>query len=491
MKKLLLILSLLSASNYTVFGQAEGSVVSATARAGVATTFVTDYQSIGINPANLGLRSKYETKHITFGFLEMNASAFAKGVTKQQMNDYIFSGDTLSPAGQTNAANLFANNNISANIDIMVLGIAFQYDKLGGLAFSVNDVMRGNGNLSQNFTSFAFSGALSTQYFDQLRTNNGTTVANDPNQYAYYNSPAGGNGIDAGLSTAGVSLGQVFKGTNVKAHYYRTFNAAYGREVYRNDVFNVSAGVGLKYVMGYYYMDIQSKDGVLQGNVADNPTFSSLSTNFNIPDKDNGGNFINPVGQGFGFDIGATAEIYEKLKVGISLVNVGGIKYTKNTYEVKDTTINELKFDQSTADAFNQTVYWKEGQSFTAKLPTTLRFGASIALLEKRLEVGGDIIVPLNKAAGNINTAMFAVGGDFYLKRWIKLSSGASIGGNYANTLDGYSTHVCVPFGFTLIAGENGGWEVGVSTRDIISLIDANGKSPLYSAGLCMFRFRV
>ena len=34
------------------FGQAEMSVFSATGRGGVATTFVTDYQSLGINPAN-------------------------------------------------------------------------------------------------------------------------------------------------------------------------------------------------------------------------------------------------------------------------------------------------------------------------------------------------------------------------------------------------------------------------------------------------------
>lgn len=487
MKKLLLLLSLLIASAYTVFGQAEGSVVSATARAGVATTFVTDYQSIGINPANLGLRSKYETKHVTFGFLETNAAFFAKGVTRKQMNDLIFNGGNLAPSTQVMASNLFAKNNISANVDLMLFGIAFQYDKLGGLAFSVNDVMRGNGNLSQNFTDFTFSGALATEYFDQLRLKNGAVVPNDPNQYGSY----GTVGIDAGLSTQGVSLGRVFNGTDVKAHYYRTFNAAYGREVFRNDVFNVSAGVGLKYVMGYYYMDIQSKDGVLQGQVADNPLLSGLSENFNVPNQDNGWNFISPQGNGFGFDIGGTAEIYEKVKVGISLLNVGGIKYTNNTYEVKDTVVHELKYDSYTADAFNETVFWNQGKSFTVKLPTTLRLGASIALFEKRVEVGGDIIVPLNKAAGNINKAIFALGGDFYLKRWIKLSSGASIGGNYANSLDGYSTHVCVPLGFTLIAGENGGWEFGMSTRDIISLIDMQGKSPLYSAGLCMFRFRV
>jgi len=487
MKKLLLLLNLLLASTYTVFGQAEGSVVSATARGGVATTMVTDYQSIGINPANLGLRSKYETKHVTFGLLEMNASAFAKGVTTQQMKDLFFNGSTLSPSSQAQAANLFAGNNISANVDLMLLGLAIQSDKLGGLAFSVNDVVRGNGNLSQNFTNFAFSGGLSTQYFDKLKLNNGSTVANDPNQYNNYNSI----GIDSALSTNGVSLGQVFKGSDVKAQYYRTFNVAYGREVFRNDVFNVSVGVGVKYVMGYYYMNIQSKDGELQGHVADNPVISSLSNSFNVPNKSNGGNIISPAGQGAGFDIGVTAVVYDKLKLGASVVNIGGIKYTQNTYDVKDTTIHALNYDASTGDAFNQTVYWKSTSSFTAKLPTMLRMGASLSLFEEKVEIGGDIIVPLNKEAGNINKAIFALGGDLYVKRWFKVSTGASIGGNYANSVEGYSTHVCVPFGFTLIAGENGGWEFGMSTRDIVSLIDINGKSPLYSAGLCMFRFRV
>ena len=95
MKKLLLLFSLFLTGIYAAFGQAEGSVVSATARAGVATTFVTDYHSIGINPANLGLRTKYETKHFTFGLLETNISGFAKGVTKSQMKNYLFSGKVI------------------------------------------------------------------------------------------------------------------------------------------------------------------------------------------------------------------------------------------------------------------------------------------------------------------------------------------------------------------------------------------------------------
>ena len=52
MKNTLLIVLVLSSFN--VFGQIENSSFTATGR-GAATTFVTDYQALGINPANLGM----------------------------------------------------------------------------------------------------------------------------------------------------------------------------------------------------------------------------------------------------------------------------------------------------------------------------------------------------------------------------------------------------------------------------------------------------
>lgn len=488
MKKLLLLFPLFLTGMYTAFGQSEGSVVSATGRAGVATTFVTDYHSIGINPANLGLRTKYETKHTTFGLLETNISAFAKGVTTNQLADLILNNETLSPSNQIKAANLFASNNISINADVMLFGLAYQSDKFGGLAFSVNEVVRTNMNMSQSYTNLAFAGGLATQYFDKLKLKNNTTVTNDPYQYEANQAI----GIDSALSTRGFTLGQVFNGSNVKAHYFRTINAAYGREIFRNEIFNVSMGVGVKYVMGYYYMNIESKNNVLSGKVADNPLFNLISETFNLPaanSKDLG--FISPQGNGFGFDIGATAEVYDRLKVGVSLVNVGAVKYTHNTYLVNDDTIKAIKYDKATGDAINETVFWRETNSFTVKLPTTLRLGASLSLLEKKLEIGADVIVPLNKEAGNINQAIYAVGGDLLLVKWLKLSSGASIGGNFSNNINGYATHVCIPFGATFILGENAGCEISLATRDVVSLIDFNGISPLYSAGICAIRFRL
>jgi hypothetical protein len=489
MKKLVLLICILTASTYTVFGQAEGSVVSATARGGVATTMVTDYQSIGINPANLGLRGKYETKHVTFGLLETNASGFVQGASLSQIKNLFLSNDSLTSSQRSQGASLFKGSTVSANADVMLFGLSIQSDKLGGLAFSVNDVVRTYAGISQNFSNFIFSGASSTQYFDSLKLGDGTKVANDPSQYSnYYNNH---QGITQGITSQPFSLGHIISGSNFKAQYNRTFNAAYSREVFRNEVFTLSAGIGVKYVMSYYYMNISADNGVLKGNIANNPAFSSFSPNLSSPGKVNGGNVISPVGQGYGIDLGITGTILDILKVGVSVVNIGAITYNKNTYQVKDTTITTMNYSPSTADGLNQTIFWKKSNSFTVQMPTMFRFGTSISLLEKKIEVGTDIVVPLNHEAGNINKAIYAIGGDAYVTRWFKVSTGTSIGGNYANSIYYYRPHVCIPLGITFIAGENGGWEVGFSTRDIVSLINTNTKSPLYSMGMCVFRFRL
>ena len=87
------------------FGQAEMSVFGATGRGGVATTFVTDYQSLGINPANLGLVDKYDTK-FSLGLAELGASVYSEALTRTEINNSILSRnpESLSTAEKQEAA---------------------------------------------------------------------------------------------------------------------------------------------------------------------------------------------------------------------------------------------------------------------------------------------------------------------------------------------------------------------------------------------------
>ena len=71
MKNVILILLVLSSFN--LFSQIEYSSFTATGRGG-ATTFVTDYQALGINPANLGWHLEFEEKKFAMGFNEFTYS---------------------------------------------------------------------------------------------------------------------------------------------------------------------------------------------------------------------------------------------------------------------------------------------------------------------------------------------------------------------------------------------------------------------------------
>ena len=55
---------------------------------GVASTFVTDYHALGINPANLGWRS-YEDKKFTMGSMETGFSLYSDALTKQTLRTSI------------------------------------------------------------------------------------------------------------------------------------------------------------------------------------------------------------------------------------------------------------------------------------------------------------------------------------------------------------------------------------------------------------------
>ena len=80
------ILIVLVFSSFNLFSQIENSSFTATGRGG-ATTFVTDYQALGINPANLGWHSEFEDKKFSMGFNELTYSIHSGALSKQTLRD--------------------------------------------------------------------------------------------------------------------------------------------------------------------------------------------------------------------------------------------------------------------------------------------------------------------------------------------------------------------------------------------------------------------
>jgi hypothetical protein len=195
-----------------------------------------------------------------------------------------------------------------------------------------------------------------------------------------------------------------------------------------------------------------------------------------------------PVGQGWGADLGFNAVIGNKLKLGLAITNIGSITWDGNVYTGRDT----LLFDTDNAGLESYNIFQEMGDivgddgllkmtgivSKKVALPTMVRAGASIRLNEK-IEFGCDFLLPTNTVPGNLEGMLVGFGADITPIRWINLSGGIVSGGNY---------DFQIPVGITLIGG-NGGYEIGVASRDAITFFAKNGPTLSLSMGFMRFRF--
>ncbi|HVD96753.1 MAG TPA: DUF5723 family protein [Cytophagaceae bacterium] len=477
MKKIILT-SILSFCCTLAFPQAELSTYSATGRAGVATTFATDYQAIGINPANLGFGRVNEGKKFTLGFLEAAGNVYHQGLSNKDFSTYGLHYKNVTTAEKITAAQKFASNTISANLDFMLFGVAFQDEKFGGLAITVRESFRYYSKLTGLGSDYLFRGATSSA-FDSLILSNGAVVANNPNNYSSYQS--GGVTIDSGKANIPFSVGKVIGNSKIKQHWYRDYAISYGRKVLDKNGIQLYAGVGAKYVAGYNYIDISSDGNVASGKVALNPITKPIQTLGVTSPSNTPNNNYQAIGNGYGFDLGLTLSIKQKYKIGVSAVNIGSVTYTKNVYSLKDSAVAQVVYRENEGfKGVGQIVAWNGEKKLVVALPAMLRAGASVSLFDYKMELGFDAVIPLNDAAGNFTNPLIAVGGDYKILKTIKLSSGFSMGGNTAKK---FNLPLGVMFSF------NNTLEFGVASRDVLSYFLTTGNS--YSLAVGVLRIRI
>jgi hypothetical protein len=478
--KRIILTSILSAYSFLAFSQAELSVYSATGRAGVATTFATDYQAIGINPANLGYGRTNEGKKFTLGLFEVAANVYHEGMGTKDFGSYLIDAEDsdLTLEDRIKAAQTFETNTVSMNFDFTVFGLAYQDEKFGGLAVTVRESFRYFSILNPTASDYTFRGATS-MVFDSLILSDGSVVPNDPNNYSSYQS--GGVTIDSGKTNTPFSMGRIVGNSKVKQHWYRDYCVSYGRKVYDKNGVQLYAGLGAKYVAGYNYMDITSDGQTVKGIVALNPITEPVETLGATSPSNTSNNNYQSIGKGYGIDLGLTLSIKQKYKFGVSAVNIGSVTYNKNIYSIQDSLIYKVAFNEKTGfKGVGEIVRWQGESKHKVALPAMLRMGASMSMLDYKLEVGVDAIVPLNDAAGNFDKVWLGVGGDYKVGKILKLSTGFNMGGNTAKKFN-------LPLGITF--SFNNTVEFGVATRDILSYFQKVGNS--YSAAVGVLRIRI
>ncbi len=444
---------------------------------GYATSTINDYQSLGINPANLGWARNDHSMNI--GFFEFGGSIYTEALTKKQIyNDLYGNPITLDVQGKRDAAKAFTDARMIGNASLMLVGFSYQDENIGGFAFNIRERFIWHSLLNENAAHYLFLGYLDP-YFDTIIEENGENVG-----YSF-------NPQQATL---------IYEGSDYHMLMYTEINLGYGRKVIKNDNIAWYMGINLKYLMGQamarYY---QKESGELLGNSALSPGFGVEYSGNSVYDGTVNkleGSGLKTVGTGFGFDIGTTIEIKQNLKIGLAVNDIGYIKWTKNVYEGWDGGV--WRIDTPGLNNYN---IFEEGQLINTDngpppndttllgiselkldLPMHFRGGVSYTFNEY-IEAGIDTYIPLGeKVPGAFEAPVFSIGVRANPANWVQLSIGVVNGGKFGTN---------VPFGvsFFPINNDETTWEVGIATRDMMSLFKQTNPTVSYAFGFLRFSF--
>ena len=494
MKKILFALAVIVGFN--AMAQNEFIAYPATGK-GVSSTFVTDYHCLGINPANLGWQA-HDNKSVTLGTSEFGVSVYSESLSKQDLRDNIAGAvrnktlDSLSAEEKLAAAEGFASD-FSFNYDYNAFGISYQNPKFGGIAFSMRTRASWNSSFSDDFSDLLFRGKTAS-YFDSLVYVDGTDTTMILNSGSISTDSAGN--VVSGVASVPLRLSELLNGSYLKLSLNREFHVGYGRRLLNIDsVFTLYVGVGAKYIQGIAMMDLTADDeNGLQMYSAFSPGFD---LNYGVAAANNpsalaetGAQFFKrPVGEGYGFDIGANATLFNKIHLAASITNVGSMTYTGNVYRIVDTLV--VSYDQDGLDDMNigeapaemleeAGLLTIEGQAErTIKLPGQFRMGASIEL-GKFIEVGGELVAPFNDVPGNVTEFAYGLGGDVKLFGGkVFLMAGLTGGGGYATQ---------IPLGVNFVLG-GGAYELGIASRDAVTFFVSNSPTISTAFGFARVRF--
>ena len=499
MKNLVLFICSILTAGIT-FSQTQYSAYTAVGK-GVATTFLRDYQSLGINSSALGWGTGYDGKNFVMGTSEFAFGISSPELDKEKLKNFSSAlwnqvrdkeNSSFDMQAQKEAAADYANAGIAMSFDYNWFGGSFYNEKLGGIAISIREHYDWFSQLNDQTTDLIFRGRTSN-YFDSLTiaiNGDTSTIANNPN---LSNDTLAA--VVFGSRTNPLLLSEITNGSKVKFLWNREYNFGWGRKIIGSDsTFAIYAGIGGRIIQSMAMFDMASDDDGLSLSSSISPfygiDYGAVQTLNPSNFSENKGLLPSIVGSGYGVDISASAVLMGKIRVAAAVNNIGKVTYTRNVYSVRDTLLGSMTLpglgDYNVSQGMNQLM--EEGgilnivgeEEVVVINPATFRLGGSIELVKDVINVGVDLIAPFDSGApGSLQNAVYSVGGDIRPIKWLQLSAGYFGGGVYKHN---------IPVGINFILG-GGTYEVGISSRDALSffLKDANSVSTAF--GFARVRF--
>ena len=478
---------------FNFHAQTQGIAYTAVGK-GVATTFVTDYHSLGINSSALGWGNEYNKKFTT-GSTEFNLGFYSDSLSSDKLKQLFksirqsASGNGVDTAGwqaQRQYAQDYLNSGVTMDMNFNWLGFSFQSEKLGGIAFNISENYTWYSRLNENTTDLIFNGR-SASYFDSLTVVIGTDTSTILNSASLSSDTL--DAVISGSANVPLGLTEFFDGTEIRFAWNRHYNFGYGRKVFGKDsTFMLYAGIGGRFIQSMAMLNV-GPDGI----------YSSFNPNYDIDygaiANSNPSNFTQtgalpkPVGSGYGVDLSVSAILFNKLKLAAAVNNIGSVTYTRNVYTVNDTLVANMEVAGLSNYDLTNSVYnlLEDGgiinlvgeEKYTLRNAATYRLGASLQL-GQRVHLGMDVVGPFDRDnPGSLSNPVISLGGEVRVLKWLHLSAGYLGGGIYKHN---------IPVGVNFVFG-GGTYECGISSRDALTFFMDGSNSISTAFGFARVRF--
>ena len=460
---------------------------------GLGTVFATDYQCLGINPANTAVKYNDKSKRFAIGFGEGAFSLNSGVLTKKELLQNIFQSgfSSINREQQMMYAQQFAQQTNALDLDVMLIGASMNLGKLGAVGFSMRDRMDMYSKMGPQVSELIWLGNTAAMFSDLIiETANGNydTIPNSPDI-----NPDTLAMVVQGISNlSNSSVNSLLQGTKINFSWIREFNFNYARPIVETDNWSLYGGLGIKLLRGQAMMSVVSENNTTQAFAAFSPMFEveldSLSnpTSMSFSPKLSK---MDPVGKGMAVDLGVTLKIKDTFFASAAVTDIGGMNWNTNVYQFSNDTLNTLAYngmqDVNLVNNLSQLslgsdlVKWNGVSSFRTKMPATMRAGAAIMLLDV-VKFGVDAVAPLNREVSNLQKAMISIGAEVKLPFNFRISGGVVKGGNY-NTPR-------ITAGISK-SSLNGTYEWGIASRDIITYFSQN--EPTVSMAVGFLRFKI
>jgi hypothetical protein len=285
-----------------------------------------------------------------------------------------------------------------------------------------------------------------------------------------------------------------------KATWIRAYELTYARAFQvnaLNGLTTIYAGAGIKYYHGFIFRNINISTGLgfstgdklLIGSYTAE-SVSAYSDDINLENAFTSDKpvidhvpFMDPVGQGFGIDLGITAMINPGIMIGVSVTDIGNVKWegkTKKTFVAGTIEIDSI-FSIPDIDSIANSIQIikEEENSFTSPPPTSLHIGFGIQLHRFIKGFPGEMNFALeahqglNDAFGNLEYPRLAFGIDWKPGRhWPVIMTGLT-----NNSVGGADWSVGLGY-------ELGFAEIYISSPDVIQYFDSEDLTS-FSLSIC------